>query len=398
MEPERVALRGLRVLDLTEDAGQHCTKLLADLGADVIKVEIPGGVRARRIGPFKDDRPHPEGSLYFAYYNANKRSITLDYSKTEGARILKRLVERTDVLVEGFAPGYLEEVGLGYMALREINPRLIMASITGFGQGGPHRHFLAPDIVPFAMSGLMYISGKPEGPPVTAPGSQPYDLASAQAAFGILMALYHRLFSGKGQHVEVSAQEAVACEEHTISRFSLDGHIVAREGSQHGTAAPARIYRSQDGYVHLFAGPHWKSFREWMGSPEVLADPLWEDPDFRRANIDLVNPLIEEFTLSRGREELVREAQARHLPCTPVNTPADFIQSAQTQARGYLLEVEHPLLGRYLYPGAPYRLSETPWALRRPAPLLGEANEEIYCGELGYSREEMVALAAWRVI
>lgn len=284
-----------------------------------------------------------------------------------------------------------------------MNPQLVMASITPFGQTGPHRDYTGPDLVPFAMSGLMYISGEPSGPPIVAPGQQASDLASVQAATGVLIALYVRPLLGEGQHVEVSMQEALAIEEHNISRYSFDGHIVEREGSQHGAAAPGRIYPAKDGFIHLFvtggsSEGHWRTFLEWIGNPEPLTDPVWADGTFRRANADVLNPMVREFTLQWERDELVGEGQARHLPTAPIYTPAEFIRDPHTQARGFFVEVEQPELGRHLFPGAPYKLSESPWRFLGPAPRLGEHNEAIYCQELGYSLEELSALHSAEVI
>lgn len=388
-------LDGYRALEMGDGAAMLCGKLLADHGADVVKIEPPGGDDARRLGPFQCDRPDPERSLTFAYYHANKRSLTLELENADGREIFRALAARSDILVESWPPGRLDELGLGYETLREVNPRLVMASLTAFGQTGPRRRYRGPDAIPFAMGGLMYISGNPEGPPVVGPGQQGFDMAAVHAAFAILVALYHRKGSGQGQHIDVAAQEVVAHEEHTLSRYALDGHIVAREGSQHGASAPARIFPCKDGFIHIFTGERWRDILQWIGNPEALQDEVWDQAHFRRANVDVINPFVEAFMRQHTVAEVVEQAQARRIPCTPVNSVGAAIESEHLEQRHYLAEVEHPALGRYRAPGAPFRLSAAPWcggANGLPAPLLGQHNEEICCGELGYSREDLVIL------
>lgn len=400
---EEGALSGYRVLELAGPMGHCCGKLLADMGADVVKVERPGGDDARRIGPFKDDLPHPEQSLYFHYYNTNKRSITLNLETRAGARLFQQLAARADVVLESFKPGTMEEWELDYATLSGINPGLVMTSITGFGQKGPYRDYEATDLVGFAMSGLMYLNGDPDDAPVVGPGQQAYDLACTHAALGTLVALYNRLLSGRGQHVEVSVRECLAIEEHMISRYSQDGHNIRREGSQHGASAPGRIYPCKDGFAYLSSAGrpdarNWRVFLDWMGTPEALSDPVWDEPTFRRENVDVIDAFVREFALEYDRVRLIEEAQERHLPCLMVLTPQEFIKHPHTQARGYFVETEHPLLGKHLFPGAPVKFSESPWRIRRFAPLLGEHNAEIFGEELGLSGADLVVLRAQGVI
>ena len=207
---EQSLLAAYRVLDLTDEKGVLCTKLMADFGADVIKIEPPGGDPMRRIGPFYHDEPDPEKSLFWFTFNTSKRSITLDITRREGQEILRQLATTADFVVECFAPGYLDSLGLGYSALSEVNPRLIMTSITPFGQTGPYRDYKASDIVGLAMGGLLYLNGEPGRPPVRVRASQAYAQASVQAAGGTMVAHYYREISGEGQHVDVSMQEAVS--------------------------------------------------------------------------------------------------------------------------------------------------------------------------------------------
>jgi len=393
-----MALGGVRVLDLTEDRGLYAGKLLADLGADVIKVEKPEGSKARQIGPFKGDVPSLESSLYFANFNTNKRGITLNLDSSAGKDIFKQLATRADVVIEDFEPGVME--GLDYPSLRELNRRLIVASVTGFGRDGPYSRYKAPDIVSFAMGGIMYISGDPEEAPVVAPCEQAYHSASIIAVFGILAALYQRLSTGEGQLVEVSTHEVMAAiNEELIMRYSLTFEIERRYGSQH-TTAPARIYPCKDGYVHIVVlrPGHWRSFLELLGNPEALMDEAWYDGRFRRLNVDIIDPIITEFTMKHTKTEITNLCQASHIPCTPVNTPADLSHDAHVKERAFITGIEHPVIGRHLYLGPPYKLSETPCQIRRPAPLLGQHNREVYCEELGYPDEELAKFKAEGII
>jgi crotonobetainyl-CoA:carnitine CoA-transferase CaiB-like acyl-CoA transferase len=387
-----MALEGLRVLDLSQDRALYVGKLLADLGTDVIKVEPPQGDRARRIGPFKDDVPNLETSLYFASFNTNKRGITLNLNSLAGQNIFKQMVARAEVVIEDLGPGVMQSLGLGYPVLRELNPAVVMTSVTGFGQEGPYSNYKAPDIVSFAMGGAMFICGDPERPPVVAPAEQAYHSTSLVACFGTLAALYHQLSVGKGQLVEISAQEVVAAlEEQPILRYSLNAEIMERHGSQHATA-PTRIYPCKDGYVYLatITVSQWKTLLDMMENPEIVTDDIWNDITFRRVNVDILDPIVKEFTMKYNKAELTEQLQARHLPCTPVNLPEEFVNDPHIKEREFITEVEHPAIGRHRYFRAPYILSETPCRVRRPAPLLGQDNEEIYHRELGYSNEELV--------
>jgi len=394
-----MAIEGFKVLNLAQDRGLYVGKLLADLGADVIKIERPQGDAARGLAPFIDDIPSPEASLYFLSFNTNQKGITLNIHTAAGQGIFKQLVRQADIVVEDFQPGVMEALGLGYADLRDINPRIVMTSITGFGKNGPYSSYKAPDIVSFAMGGLMFMSGETKTPPVVAPCEQAYHSASVFACFGTLAALYHCQQTGVGQLVEVSAHEALAMQEHQIVRYGLEVDIVRRRGSQH-TSAPARIYPCKSGSIYLFASGlgHWKSLLEVMGNPETLMDEVWEDGRFRRLNIDVIDPFIIEFTMKHTKMELAEMCQAKGIPCTPVNTPEEFVNSPHTRERGFITEVEHPLIGKHRFLGPPYKLSETPCRIRRPAPLLGQHNEEIYCRELGYLKEKLTILTDEGVI
>ena len=371
------ALGHLRVLDLAGPDGQFCGKLLADLGADVIKVEPPDGDPARRLAPFSRDGADPESSLYFINYNTNKRSLTLDLTSGSGQRTFRRLVATADVLLESFTPGYLDELRLGFRRLSQINRALVMTSITPFGQSGPHSGMAGSDLVAQAMGGIMYLQGDPDRPPCAAPCDQASQLACLHAAYGTLAAIRQRGETGRGQHVDVSMQEVIAHVLFPIPQYA-NSDLILRASVSSFSLAPNDYYRCKDGLVSLsVVFPHnWRVFVEWTGKG-TLADPAWEDVDFRRSNVDIVDKYVSEFVSGFTVEEFVREAQEHHLAASPVNKLEDMVRSPQLEFRGFFVQSEHPQVGKHRYPGAPYRFSRTPWSIRRPAPLLGQHQDEI---------------------
>ncbi|HZH81755.1 MAG TPA: CoA transferase, partial [Phototrophicaceae bacterium] len=273
------ALAGLRVLDLTGRMGGYCGLLLANLGAEVILIESPEGDSMRREGPFRDDEPDPEKSLSFAAYHTNKNGIVLDLETGNGQETLQMLARGADVLLEDKPVRFLDRQHLGFSALRELNPKLILTSITGFGQSGPYRDFKAPSIVAFAMGGLMSVCGHPGRAPLMGPCDIAYHLASVHAAFGTLVALFNRRESGRGEHVEVSLQEVLAADPflRLITRYSVTGEITARTGHSQSTTV-AETYQCRDGYARIFVNQadHWRRFLEWLGRPPELLDPKYE--------------------------------------------------------------------------------------------------------------------------
>lgn len=423
MSEQETLLGDIRVLDLADEAGVYCTKLLADLGADTIKIENPGGDPMRRIGPFFHDEPDPEKSLYWFQFNTSKRGITLNLETADGREILKRLVKTADVMVETFPPGYLDEMGLGYSVLSEINPWLILTSITPFGQTGPYRDFKASDLIAQAMGGLMYLAGFPEDPPHKLHGSQAYHSASVQAAVGTMMALYARELTGKGQQVDVSLQESVLMSlETAMQHYDLRKQIRGRTARELPIMPGMGLYSCKDGHIWSYiiagAGAGWDVIIDWMDSEGMagdLKDPKYEeafqlignlralmeqrstDPDFlmaRLADFAHINEFIAAFMISRTKKEIYEAAAARRIMMVPANTPKDLLESPQLEALGYFVDVEHPELGMSLkYPGAPsYHISDAQWRISRRAPLIGEHNFEIYEKELGFSREQLATL------
>ena len=394
-------LEGYRILDLADEKSAQCTKTLAELGADVGKVEPLAGDPMRRMPPFSRDIPHTEGSLVFAYYNTSKRSITLNVESTAGRDLLKQLAGRFDVIVESFSPGTLAQLGLDYNSLRELNRKLILTSITAFGQAGPHSGYKGSDLIALAMGGPMFTSGEANKEPCAAPGNLAYGIAGAWAAAGTIIALYHRAVSGEGQHIDVSAQEAAATiTDSALTRFSCEGSVPSRQGNTYLSVTPGDLYPCKDGWVRIVAGQivHWRRLVAWMGHPKPLDAPEWENRDVRNKNKAFVDQLVSEFTSRFTREEIFIEGQRLGVPITPVNTPREYMESAEATARDFFVAVEHPILGCHRYARPPYKLTETPARDPLPAPLLGQHNEQIYCGELGLSRDDLCVLRAEGVI
>ena len=388
LDGKESALQGLRVLDLADEKGAFCTKLLADMGADVIKIEPPGGDSTRNIGPFANDIPHPERSLYFWYHNTSKRGITLDLGSNKGQEIFRKLVCTADVVVETFSPGYLKKLGLGYEALQKFNPRLIMTSITSFGQTGPYKDYKSCDLVASALGGQMYVCGAPDTPPLKPYGEQAYLVASLFGAIGTLLALHYRHFSGQGQHVDISMQECVAAViEHVNVRYLYDQVVPKRQGSLQWNNA-FRLFPCKDGYILLSLSQQWDTLIEWLESEGIAADlkdEKWNSEEFRLQEIEHVIQILERWTKTHTVAELVEQGQLMHFPWAAVNSIAELWDNPQLRERGFFVEVLHAELGFSVpYPGAPYKFSQSPWRISRRAPLIGEHNEQVLERELGY--------------
>ena len=392
-------LKGLRILDLTEERGQYAGKVLADLGADVILVERPEGSRARSLGPFKDDVQGIETSLYFLNFNNNKRGITLDLGSQRGKDIFRKLAEHSDIVIEDFPVGGMHSLGLDYPSIRAINPGIIMASITGFGSTGPYAKYKGPDIVSMAMGGLTCVNGPPDAAPVTAPCEQANHTVSVTAVFAIMAALMLRIKTGKGQFIDLSAQRAVETATGGVWFYSAMSNIQRRSGSQFG-GVPGRIFPCKDGYVHILTlrPNHWKGMIEVLGSPEALMGNEWLSTQFRNANPDIIDAYVTEFTMAHGKMEITEMCQSKGVPCTPVNIPADFYQDPHVRQRGTFAEVEHPVVGRFSVVRPVSVFSRTGCQVRRTAPLLGQHNREVYCHELGFDEAELTRLETERTI
>ena len=396
------ALEGIRVLDLTHHiAGPYCTKLLADYGADVIKIERPGqGDPCRRIGPFPQDQPHPEKSLLFAYLNTNKRSLTLDLKSDAGRRIFHMLLSDADLVVENFSPRVMQSLGLEYESLRQTHPGLVMVSISNFGQTGPYRDYKATDIVEYALGGLMYIFGSNHREPLKHALHQAQFKAGTNAATAAAMAVYRQQLVGDGEWVDISIQESMASAlRDTASLYSYMGAI-RRRRPEHTGDIPRSPTEVRDGHVVpiSFGAVDWKTTADFLDEPR-LREPRFSTPEGRVANARELDQVLRESFADRGKFETFYEAQKRRgLIYGVVQTPRDVVESPQYRSRGYFVDIEHPAIGTATYPGAPFLMSKTPWQARSPAPTLGEHNGEILCGKLGYSPDYLTRLRAAGVI
>lgn len=414
-EQERL-LTPYRVLDLTSEQGFLCGRLLADLGADVIKIERTGGDPSRKTGPYLGNTPNPERSLYWFAYNASKRGITLDIETEDGQDIFRRLLKTADIVVESFPPGYLERIGLGYKVLSEANPGLIITSITPFGQDGPYRDYKAPDIVGMSMGGSVYTTGYPDRPPLRMSFPQAYLHAGAHAASATMLALYHWQMTGEGQHIDVSMQQCVSLTLYNaVETWDLNKRNVKRSGStliRPLTGLTRRqTWACQDGFVSmlLFGGFRaWsnRALLKWMdeegSANEFLHGFDWDSWDIETTTQEIVDRIeepIARFFMTHTKAELYRGAIERRILLFPVNDARDIVEDEELAGREFWQEVYHPELDTSLkYPGSFVRSSEFSTRIRFRAPLIGEHNIEIYHQELGIPMDKLRFLSNSGVI
>jgi benzylsuccinate CoA-transferase BbsE subunit len=395
-------LATIRVLDLADEKASFCSKILADLGAQVTKVEKPGGDFSRRIGPFWKNSAHTVESLSFWYSNTNKRGITLNLESNNGRKIFVRLIEKVDVVVQSFPAGHLDKLGLGFEFLSSKNPRLIVASVTAFGQNGPRKEFKSCDLVASALGGQMYVCGSPELPPIKVYGQQSYLTASLNAAVGILLALRRRSRTGIGGHIDISLQEAVASTlEHVMVRYFHERVVPERRNNRHWNDFFC-ILPCKDGFIHLTPFLEWEALVDLLdseGKAEDLTDKKWKDEAYRSENLDHVLDVLEQWTKAYKVDELFQLGQLMRFPWAPIHSPNEILFSPQLQSRGFFLDFEHPELDSTLrYPGLPYRFSSGHLMPRKMAPLVGEDNVRVYQGELGLSISELESLSRKGVI
>lgn len=407
-------LDGFRALDLTDEKGFLCGRLLGDLGVDVIKVEPPGGDPARRVGPFFHDTSDPEKSLLWFAYNANKRGITINIERADGRKLFNRLVKTADFVIESSPPSYMDRLGLGFSALSEINPGIIMTSISPFGQTGPYSAYKASDITCMAMGGLMYICGDEDRPPVRFSVEQSYLQGGAQACVGTLMALYHRLRTGEGQHVDISIQECIVWTlDYTLPYWDTGRRLVKRTGiyQKRMDKTWLRAFPCKDGYIAgmvgggLTTGPMQARLVAAMDH-EGMADDL-KDMDWKSTSLDAVTQetinhweeAMVKYFMTHTKAEIQAEAIKSEILFCPSNNIKEVADYPQLAARDYWQEVEHPELSTNItYPGFLFKSSETSSKMRRRAPLIGEHNQELYGEELGISGEELALLKKEGVI
>ena len=395
------ALEGVRVLDLTHHiSGPYCTKLLADFGAEVIKVERPGGDPARRMAPFFHDEADPEKSLVFAYLNTNKQSVTLNLKSEKGIQVLRSLVAESDVLVENFAPRVMPSFGLDFEALQQINPGLVMTSISNFGQTGPYRDYKAADIVEYALGGLMYIFGAYDREPLKHAYNQAQFKAGTDAASATLMAVYHQRLTGAGQRVDISIQEAVATGlRDVVNNFTYSGAVRRRQPNHSGDLT--RMRASADG--HLLPNPgigaslDWNTLVDFLGLPE-LDDERFSTPTARLVNAEELGRILDEYFTKQNKYDMFHAANEKRFIFGVIQSPEEVMADPQLAARNFFVDIDHPVLGTLKYPGAPFEMSGTPWEVRAAAPTLGQHNQEVIGRRLGHTLEQLVQMRAMRII
>lgn len=395
-------LSEIRMLDLADEKASFCSKLLAAMGARVIKIERPGGDTSRRVGPFWTNSNDPERSLSFSYNNMNKLFITLDLEHRDGRKIFLKLIRQTDVVVETFRPGYLQELGLGFKVLSGINPRLILVSVTGFGPTGPRRDHKSCDLVASATGGSMFVSGLPSTSPIKPFGEQSYYAASLFVAVGILLSLRKRAHRGRGEHIDISLQEAVtATLEHVMIRYFHDHIIPTRQGAFHWNRA-FHVFPCQDGFIHMTLFYQWETLVEWVdseGMAEDLTEKKWHDEEYRMRHLDHIVDVLRRWTNSHTKNELFELGQLMGFPWAPVSSPMEIADSPQLKARNFFIGIEHPEAGLSLpYPGLPFKFSTRFTTKHKPPPPAGKDNAHIYGEDLGLSEKELHRLSSIHVI
>jgi crotonobetainyl-CoA:carnitine CoA-transferase CaiB-like acyl-CoA transferase len=393
------ALQGLKVLDVSRFiAGPFCAMQLADHGADVVKVE-----RLDTGEDTRENEPKLGGqSLYFMTYNRNKRSFALDFRNPEAQAVLRELASKADVLIENFRPGTMEQMGCGWETLSALNPRLIMVRVSGFGQTGPLSQRPCFDVIAQAMSGMMDITGDPDGPPTMA-GTFVIDYTTAlYGTIGALTALAARERTGKGQLVEATLLESAASLLMTaIPEQAVLGQTMHRQGNRDRYTAPVNTFQGADGtWVHIASGtdPLFRRLVNAIGREDLIRDPRFATAKARVANADAIEGEVQAWVAQHSADEVVEAMDRAGVPCAKVATMADVVDNPQLKARGQILTVEHPHAGAYQTHGITVTLDETPGAVRRPAPLVGEHTREIAAEWLGWSQEQCETLIARRVI
>lgn len=387
-------LKGMKVLDLTRVlAGPYASMVLADLGAEVLKIELPEkGDESRGFGPFQNGE-----SAYFTSVNRGKKSVTVDLRTAAGCALAKRLVRECDVLLENFRPGSMARFGLDYESLQRENPRLVYASISGFGQTGPYAQRPAYDVIIQAMGGISSITGEPGGAPVRV-GSSVADLSSALfGVIGILAAWGRAKETGQGQQVDISMLDCqVALLENAVARYYVNGEVPQPLGSRHPTITPFQYFAAADGYIVIAAGNDglWRKLCMALELEELAEDKRFADNAARTQNHAAMEPLLAEAFRARSVEAWCEVLGAAGIPCGPIHDVGQVCNDVQVAARNMIIELEHPVAGRQKMPNTPLKFSQTPIDLQEPAPLLGQHTEQVLGEWLGLSVEELEALRA----
>lgn len=396
MPDAEACLADLTVLELGAGIpGAFCGRILAGLGARVIKIEPPVGEAGRLLPPFAGDVPHPEKSLPFLYLNVAKQSVTLDLAQSEGQGILRRLAASADLAVESYPPGTLAGWGLEYASLSKLNPRLILASITPFGQDGPYRDYRSNEIVAEALGGLLYTMGLPGREPLKMGGNPALQTAGAAAFSAIMAAVWQRDRTGEGQAIDISIQEVTAVTQiHASIEATWQGSDTQR--------GPSDLLEAADGWASAgldtgVSPETWPRVCAALGRPELVEDPRFLNSAARREHRQELNEVVRDWVRGQPKEEVYHLLQGLRSIAGYVATTADLYRSPQLQERGFFVAIDHPLAGSARYPGPPFRIDDASWAYSR-APLLGEQNEAVYGGALGCNDAELQGLRARGVI
>ena len=395
------ALEGVKVLDLTHHiAGPYCTKLLADFGADVVKVERVEGDPARRFAPFFHDEVGPDNGLLFLYLNTNKQGVTLNLKTRQGIDMVKELVRDSDVLVENFAPRIMPSLGLDYQSLSDINPSLVMVSISNFGQTGPYRDYKADDIVEYALGGLMYIFGSYDREPLKHALHQAQFKAGTNAASATLMALYHQRLTGRGQHVDLSIQESIASAlRDVVNNYTNTGAVRRRQPNHSGDLT--RIRQTSDGHIlpnpGMGLGLDWQVVVDFLDAPELDGEKF-NTPSARLANAEELGEILDRIFISKNKYDMYIAANEKRFTYGVIQSPKEVLADEQLKHRGFFVEIDHPIVGPLTYPGAPFLMHGTPWDVRSTAPTLGQHNSAVFVGRLGIAVEELPRLRESEVI
>ena len=390
----------LKVLDLSNHiSGSYTTRLMAGWGAEVIKVEKPGsGDTARQIAPFANNIPDHETSSLFLYLNANKKSITLNLESQTGIGVLKELLKDTDILIENFHPGRMSELGLEYKSLEAIHPRLIMTSISWFGQDGPYSGYRADSMIAYAMGGQMYVCGQPGREPLNARASIGEYIGGLYGFIGAMIALQYREKTSQGQHVDISIFECLAgSHQFTLTWPEYSGIELERPGWP-GSRAPLSFYKCADGFINLRLQAIEMGFlSQLFNMPELADDPRFNSYAMRVENIKELEALVTEKIALLKKQEVFRMAGEWRQLCGYVATPGDLLKDPQYQSRDFWLQMDHPIAGKLQYSGSPVKMTNEVWVSGK-APLLGEHNSEIYGDRLGYSKEDIIRLRELNII
>ena len=387
------SLEGVRILDFTQYlSGPHCTSVLSELGAEIIKIEMPGKGEPERLAmPMTPKRE----SYQFLSYNRGKKSITLNLKSSKGLEIARKLAGRVDVLVENFAPGGMERLGLSYEEVSKINPRILYASISGFGQTGPRRNDVSYDVVAQAMGGLMSVTGYADGEPLKAGISLGDYMGGYNGVIAILAALYYRTVTGEGQAIDISMQDGIWAMVFPDRADYFDTRIVPKRiGNRLSSSAPFGAYNARDGYVVIctITDPQWQKVLQAMGREDLSGEPRYATRENRTKNMTEVDGLVQAWCKERTVEEVLAILKKSGVPCSPLPTFDQVANDPQLLSREMIVEVEQPVSGKVKLSGSVYKMSKTPGDRRKRIPAVGEHNEEIYGGLLGIDAQEIQKL------